>query len=328
MRREAMTAYLSRPTASVGSSSSTSQSMLLPGHGKPASGEMVVPANARRAASMPTGTERDGVPMDPRLCRAAFRDVLVRSVGYGAIKLITACETQSRRKPPGTEGGPAREGVALARPDQKLNVSGEAGDAGHLCHHIVFRSLLLVADIVHELQQQEGIASGVEVVVPEHYRWYGECTAEDTIEAGLACAESTWDSPGMVHPKTGARDSPKSLPGSFLLQLVSKTQDCIKVCWPEDATNRDADRVARSFMDTFYVPEGCESRMQSNIKDFVRNYFERLPKTSSFMQLKKVLQQSEGLQTMHGRQSQRTEGLLRVASERRGVWEDADAAPQ
>jgi hypothetical protein len=132
----------------------------------------------------------------------------------------------------------------------------------------------------------------------------------------------------MVHPKTGARDSPKSLPGSFLLQLVSKTQDCIKVCWPEDATNRDADRVARSFMDTFYVPEGCEAIMQSNIKDFVRNYFERLPKTSSFMQLKKVLQQSEGLQTMHGRQSQRTEGLLRVASERRGVWEDADAAPQ
>ena len=36
--------------------------------------------------------------------------------------------------------------------------------------------------------------------------------------------------------------------------------------------------------------------MQSNIKDFVWNYFEHLPKTTSFMQLKKVLQKSEGLQ--------------------------------
>ena len=65
--------------------------------------------------------------------------------------------------------------------------------------------------------------------------------------------------------------------------------------------------------------------MQSNIKDFVWNYFEHLPKTTSFMQLKKVLQKSEGLQTMHSREIQRLEEMLRDADERRSVWEDPDA---
>ena len=248
---------LSRPTASAGSSSSTSQSMPLPGHGEPAAGEMVVSANARRAASMPIGKERDGQPMDARLCHAAFRDELVRSVRSGVITLITAYATQSLRKPPGTEGGPAREGVALGRPDQKLNVSGEAGDAGHVCYHIVFRSLLLVADIVDELQQKGIIASKVDVKFPEHYRWYGENTAEDSIEAGLGYANSTWSSPGMVYPKAGARDAIKSLSGSHLLQLIAKTQDCMAVCWPEEGapwthSSESADRVARYFMDTFF----------------------------------------------------------------------------
>ena len=64
--------------------------------------------------------------------------------------------------------------------------------------------------------------------------------------------------------------------------------------------------------------------MQSNIKDFVRNYFKHVPKTSSFMQLKQVLQKREGFQTAHGRARQRIQVLLRDAAERGGVWQDPD----
>ena len=296
--REAMSIYLSRPTASAGSSSSSSTAASagqpgvpdVPGvPGAPAVPAVptptsdknqqlrdmfcergkklrvapaVVPAIAfRRAASMPIGAERDGEPMDHRLCRAAFRDQLVRSVRHGAIKLIAAYDTQSLRKPPGYQhGGPAREGATLARPKPKCNVFSEvsevpavtdgaaATDAGHLCYHIVFHSLLFVADIVRELQK-DGIASDVDVNIPDAYRHYNECTAEDSIEAALWCAGSTWTAPGMVRPKKGPRDAVASA-GDHLLQLVTKTTDCIKMCWPEGATTKDADRVARSFMDT------------------------------------------------------------------------------
>ena len=69
--------------------------------------------------------------------------------------------------------------------------------------------------------------------------------------------------------------------------------------------------------------------MQSNIKDFVRNYFVRSPKTTSFSQLLNVLRQTEGFQTMHSREIQHREEVLQYATEKKGVWaEDADAAPQ
>ena len=218
------------------------------------SGGAVIPANAQRAASLPTGTARDHEPMDHRLCRTAFRDQLVRAVRHGVMALLTAYRTQSLRKPPGSDSGPAREGAALARPkpNQEFNAANEAADAGHLNYHIVFRSLIFVADIVRELQR-EGIATDVEVHIPETYRYYGENTAEDTIEAALACAGSTWDTPGMVRPREGPRDK-VSLAGDHLLQLISKTADCIKACWPEGATRADADLVARAFMDTSENP--------------------------------------------------------------------------
>ena len=132
----------------------------------------------------------------------------------------------------------------------------QCGGRGCLCrtpqYHIVFRSLIFVADIVRELQR-EGIATDVEVHIPETYRYYGENTAEDTIEAALACGGSTWDTPGMVRPREGPRDK-VSLAGDHLLQLISKTADSIKVCWPEGATRADADLVARAFMDTSENP--------------------------------------------------------------------------
>ncbi len=80
--------------------------------------------------------------------------------------------------------------------------------------------------------------------------------------------------------------------------------------------------------ETFHIPAGCEAQMQSNIKDFVRNYFVRLPKKTSFMQLKGLLQKSEGFQTATGRAGQRIQVLLRDAAERGGVWHDPDAVDE
>lgn len=209
-----------------------------------------VPLNARRSASRTIGTEPDGEPMDPRLCHAAFRDRLVRGVRDGVIVLLTAYDTQSIRKPPGKEDGPAREGVALARPNQEHNVLGEAGDAGHFVYHIVFHALIIVADIVCKLRKTDHhFSSDVDVDIPWHYRNYNECTAEDCIEAALYCARSTWDTPGMVRLLEGEMDAVAKA-GTSLLDLIATTQDCIRRCRPEGATKKDAMSLARHFMDT------------------------------------------------------------------------------
>ena len=79
-----------------------------------------------------------------------------------------------------------------------------------------------------------------------------------------------------------------------------------------------------SLQETFHVPEGSGKTFQSNMKDFVRNYFVRDPKTTSFMQLKKALRKVEGLLTATGRKEQRMLEFWRQAGERSGVWEDGD----
>ena len=80
-------------------------------------------------------------------------------------------------------------------------------------------------------------------------------------------------------------------------------------------------RTSDLSQETFHIPV----RMQSNIKDFVRNYFKHVPKTSSFMQLKGELKKREGLQTADGRARQRAQVLLRDADKRGGVWQEPDS---
>jgi len=293
-----------------------------------------IPAGTRKACAMPIGKEMDNELMDPRLCRAAFRDQLVRAIRYGVMKLLTAYETQTLRKPPGSEFGPAREGAVIERPsaceagETSKDVSSaiQATDAGHHCYHIVFQALLAVADMVRELQK-EGIAGDVEVDVPETYRYYNECTAEDTVEAALTAGGSTWNTPGQVRPKADRRDA-VGLAADHLGQLIAKTQDCIKRCWPEGVQRSvqpsEVRRVADSFMEIFYIPKRPGKKFQSNMKDFVRNYFVFSPKTTSFMQLKKTLRQVEGLQTATGRAEQRRRTILQQALDRSGVWECSD----
>ena len=164
-----------------------------------------VPAGTSKAFAMPVGMEMDNTPQDPRLCRAAFRDQLIRAVRYGAITMLKAYDTHQLRKPSGSNKGPAREGAVIERPSKRARwqtTDVTADDAGHLCHNIVFRATIAVADIIHELQS-EGIADGVDVQVPDSYRHYNENSAEDAIEAVLCCGGSTWDSPGQVRPRNG-----------------------------------------------------------------------------------------------------------------------------
>ena len=132
----------------------------------------IIPANTRRAVAMPIGRDSDNNPMDARLCRAAFRDTLVRAIRYGVMELLSAYETRALRKPKRSESGPAREGAIVERPlkvvhpgrpsaskvaeTRKGDSSAvKADDGGHLCYHIVFRALLAVAAIVRELQEKE-----------------------------------------------------------------------------------------------------------------------------------------------------------------------------
>ena len=70
-------------------------------------------------------------------------------------------------------------------------------------------------------------------------------------------------------------------------------------------------------------------KFQSNMKDFVRNYFVREPKTTSFAQLLKALKIVENFQTTTKRAEQHSRELLQQAADRCGVWttsavDDAD----
>ena len=196
-----------------------------------------IPASTRVACAMPIGRELGNELMAARLCHAAFRDQLVRSIRYGVIKLLTACDTQELRKPLYSRTGPAREGAVIQKPKRVIGYSllsaseadetakdVTATDAGHLCHHIVLRALIAVADMVHDLQETERIAVGVVTCVPDTYRHDGELKAEDAIEAALWAGGSSWTMPGRVRFETGPMD-PDGVAAKHLAQLIAKTQD-------------------------------------------------------------------------------------------------------
>jgi len=82
-------------------------------------------------------------------------------------------------------------------------------------------------------------------------------------------------------------------------------------------------RMLNSPQETFYIPEDSRKTFQSNMKDFVRNYFVCNPKTTSFTQLLKALQRVEGFQTATSREEQHRHTLLQQATERSGVWESS-----
>ena len=201
-------------------------------HGAASSAEQPVAANvttaegASSSADSSSGHGQAAAAGGQQFRKGAVIERPRQVVGYG---LPSACEAAETSK-----------GVSSA---------AQPTDAGHLSYHIVFRT--------------DGNARDVAADVPDAYQWYNEETAEDAVEAALACGSSTWNTPGQVPPRGDQRDD-VGLAADHLLQLIAKTKDCINRCWPEGTPRNDVQRVANSFMDTHVVLQELSTRRCSS----------------------------------------------------------------